>query len=198
MIKLDATFYNKFSLIGEGEGVVGEKDLIKDLRRGKEDAYYELLSLYGDKLLKTCFLMIRDENEAEDIVQETFIKVFKSIKNFKGESSLYTWIYRIAQNMIKDRYSTRILTIPYEDYQANVETIEEIIISEIDREILRNQLNNLNFIYTQVLTLFYFEDLSIKEICEILDEKEGTIKSKLSRGRQLLKTALERGGELNG
>lgn len=175
-----------------------EKDLIRNLKRGKEDAYYELLNLYGNKLLKTCFLIIKDKNEAEDIVQETFIKVFKYIKNFKGESTLYTWIYRIAQNILKDRYKNRISMIPYEDYEVEVDIVEDVIISKIDREILRHELENLNLIYKQVLILFYFEDLSIKEISEILDEKEGTIKSKLSRGRVLLKNALEKGGMLNG
>lgn len=175
-----------------------EKDLIKKLKRGKEDAYSELIDLYGNKLLKTCFLMIRDEKCAEDIVQETFIRVFRYIKNFKGESSLYTWLYRILQNIIKDRFRNQIITIPYDDYDIESDTLEEVIIANIDREVLREELQNLNFIYKQVLILFYFEDLSIKEISEILDEKEGTVKSKLSRGRALLKSALEKGGMLNG
>ena len=70
-----------------------EKELIKMLKKGKEEAYYELISIYGNKLLRTCYLMIKDEKEAEDIVQETFINVFKYIKNYKGNSSLYTWIF---------------------------------------------------------------------------------------------------------
>ena len=174
-----------------------EKDLIKNLKRGKEEAYYELINLYGDKLLKTCFLMIRDEIEAEDIVQETFIKVFKYINTFKGESLLYTWIYKISQNIIIDRLKSRLITIPLEDYEVAVDTVEDIIMTNIDKEILRYELDNLDFRYKQVLILFYFNDLSIREITEILNEKEGTIKSKLSRGRVLLKGALEKGGKLN-
>lgn len=174
-----------------------EKEFIKNLKHGKEDAYYELLNLYGNKLLKTCYLMVRDEKEAEDIVQETFLRVFKYIKNFRSESSLYTWICKISQNVVKDRYKNKIITMPYEDYEEEVDTVEDIIISNIDREILRLELDKINIIYKQVLILFYFEDLSIKEICEILDEKEGTVKSKLSRARTLLKSALEKGGKLN-
>ena len=175
-----------------------EKRLVKMLKRGNQEAYYELVSLYGNKLLRTSFLMVKDQAEAEDMVQETFIKVFKYIKGFKGESSLYTWIYRISQNLIKDRFKSQIYTVPYEDNEVDFKTPEEIIINNIDREILKAELDNLNFIYKQVLVLFYFNDLSIKDISQILDEKEGTIKSKLSRGRVLLKEALEKGGDFSG
>lgn len=175
-----------------------EKELIKMLKRGKEEAYYELINLYGNKLLRTCYLMIHDEKEAEDIVQETFINVFKYIKNFKGNSSLYTWIYRISQNITKDRLKTKITTVPYEDNEIVSNSPEDITIVNIDRVALRTELGKLSFIYKQVLVLFYFNDLSIKEISEILDEKEGTIKSKLSRGRNLLREALVEGGEFNG
>lgn len=174
-----------------------EKQLIKMLKKGNEEAYYELVGLYGNRLLRTSFLMVKDEVEAEDIVQETFIKVFKYVKGFKGESSLYTWIYRISQNIIKDRVKSQIFTSIYEDSEVDFSTPEDIIINNVDREILRSELYQLNFIYKQVLILFYFEDLSIKEISQILDEKEGTIKSKLSRGRILLKKALEKGGEFS-
>jgi len=177
---------------------LGEKTLIKNLKKKKEDAYIELVNLYGNKLLKTLYLMIKDEKEAEDIVQETFIRVFKYIDGFKGDSSIYTWIYRIAQNIAKDRLSSRMATVHYEDMEIEPEYVEDTLIGKIDREILREQLNNLKFIYKQVIVLFYFEELSIKEISEILDEKEGTVKSKLSRGRDLLRKALEKGGRFNG
>lgn len=177
---------------------MGDKKLIKDLKRGKEEAYYELINLYGDKLLKTCFLMIKDKGEAEDIVQETFIRVFKYIDSFKGDSSIYTWIYRISQNITKDKLGAKRDIIPYEDIEIAPENTEQLILTKIDREVLRSELDKLNFIYKQVLVLFYFDDLSIKEISEILEEKQGTIKSRLSRARVLLKESLEKGGKLNG
>lgn len=173
-------------------------ELIKKLKKGKDEAYYELINIYGTRLLRTCYLITKDEREAEDIVQETFIKVFKSIKTFKEESSLYTWIYRIAQNIAKDRFKANLITYPFEEYEIEYEDTESITLAKIDREILRSELDNINFIYKQVLVLFYFEDLSIKEISMILDEKEGTVKSKLSRGRILLREALEKGGSFNG
>ena len=175
-----------------------EKELIKALKKNKEEAYHELINLYGNRLLKTCFLITKDEKEAEDIVQETFIKIFKSIKNFKGNSSLYTWIYKILQNTVKDRYKNNILTVPYEDYGYIEDTMEDGLINKENREIIKKELNKINFIYKQVLVLFYFDDFSIKEISQILGEKEGTIKSKISRGRKILGEKLTKGGNING
>ncbi len=175
-----------------------EKTLIKNLKKNNQDAYKELINLHGDRLLKSLYLMTRDLGLAEDIVQETFIKVFKNINKFKGNSSLYTWIYRISQNIAKDILSSKKTSIVYEDIEAEPDMTEDIILRAIDRNLLKKELNNLGFIYRQVLILFYFEDLSIREISLVLDEKEGTIKSKLSRGRLLLKKALEEGGGLNG
>lgn len=167
-----------------------ENKLIRDLKKGKEEAYYDLINLYGNKLLKSTYLIIKDEKEAEDIVQETFIRVFKYIKNFNSKSSLYTWIYRITHNVTMDFLKSSIPTIPYEDYFESKEDIEETILLNLEMENIRSGLDNLSLIYKQVLVLFYFDDLSIKEISEVLDEKEGTIKSRLSRGRSELRRFL--------
>lgn len=175
-----------------------EKELIESLKNKEEEAYVELINLYGNRILRNLYLMTKNRAEAEDIVQETFIRVFKYIKNFKGDSSLYTWIYRISQNLLRDRYKNKITTITYEDMEESDLDSEDQVIKKIDREILRKELNNLDLIYKEVIILFYFEDLSIKEICQILDEKEGTLKSKLFRGRKILKKALEKGGKLHG
>ena len=104
---------------------------------------------------------------------------------------LYTWVYRIALNLCKDKLKSRKDFIIYEDIIESKETVEEQVFGSIDREILKRKLFSLNHIYKEILILFYFEELSIKEIGEILEEKEGTVKSRLSRGRVLLKEAIE-------
>lgn len=175
----------------------GEKELIKRLKNGNEEAYIHLLDIYGNRLLKTCYLVLKDEKDAEDIVQETFLKIFSQIKSFKGNSSIYTWIYKIALNLCKDRMKTRREFEIYEDIIESNERVEDIVFDSIDRKVLRNELFNLNPLYKEVMILFYFEELSIREISEILEEKEGTIKSRLSRGRIILKNSIERGGEFN-
>lgn len=166
--------------------------LIKNLKRNRESAYEKVLELYGDKLLKTSYLILKDLDMAEDIVQETFIKVFKNINSFKGNSSLYTWIYKIALNLCRDKLRRETELPIFDDYLEASENIEDIIINNENKEMLKKHLSNLNTIYREALILFYFEDMSIKEISVVLEEKEGTIKSRLSRGRVILREYMDK------
>lgn len=175
-----------------------ERDLIKRLKRRDEKAYEDVLDLYGNRLFKTCYLILKDEKEAEDVVQETYLRLFNNIDKFKGKSSLYTWIYRIALNISKDKLRTSNDFFLLDEFLESDEMVEQEVLDIIDREVLRKELFNLDHIYKEVLILFYFEELSIKEIMDILDEKEGTIKSRLSRGRILLREKIEKGGKQNG
>ncbi|HEY8363147.1 MAG TPA: sigma-70 family RNA polymerase sigma factor [Tissierellaceae bacterium] len=174
-----------------------EKDLVKRLKKGHEEAYVEVINLYGNRLLKTCYLILKDRHETEDVVQETFFRLFRQIDSFKENSSIYTWIYQIALNLCRDRLKAGKDTALFESIAESDEKVEDTVIESIDRDILRKELKNLDDLYREVLILFYYEELSIKEISKILNEKEGTIKSRLSRGRTLLKKAIEKGGELS-
>lgn len=178
--------------------MVAEKLLIKNLKKGREDAYRQIVEEYGNRLLRTCYLILKDREEAEDVVQETFIKVFQKIDSFMEDSRLYTWIYTIALNLSRDRLRKKkdILTLE-DEWIGNID-VEYEVEKGIDRDLLRKELFEINSLYREVLVLFYFEELSIKEISNLLNEKEGTIKSKLSRGRYILKESLLKGGHLNG
>lgn len=178
--------------------MVAEKLLVKNLKKGREDAYRQIVEEYGNRLLRTCYLILKDREEAEDVVQETFIKVFRNIDSFRENSNLYTWIYTIALNLSRDRLRKKqdMFTIEVELVGNN--DVEYEVEKSIDKELLRKELFEINSLYREVLVLFYFEELSIKEISNLLNEKEGTIKSKLSRGRNILKESLLKGGRLNG
>lgn len=178
--------------------MVAEKLLIKNLKKGKEEAYRQIVEEYGNRLLRTCYLILKDRGEAEDVVQETFIKVFKNIGSFRESSGIYTWIYTIALNLSRDRLRKKKDMVVLEDEWVGNMDVESEIEREIDRELLRKELFEINSLYREVLVLFYFEELSIKEISNLLNEKEGTIKSKLSRGRSILKESILKGGRLNG
>lgn len=178
--------------------MVAEKLLVKNLKKGREDAYRQIVEEYGNRLLRTCYLILKDREEAEDVVQETFIKVFRNIDSFRENSNLYTWIYTITLNLSRDRLRKKqdMFTIEVELVGNN--DVEYEVEKSIDKELLRKELFEINSLYREVLVLFYFEELSIKEISNLLNEKEGTIKSKLSRGRNILKESLLKGGRLNG
>ena len=81
---------------------MAEDILIKGLKKGQEEAFSRLLDTYGNKVLQTAFFYLKSRELAQDICQEVLLTVFKEIKNFKGESSLYTWIYRITVNKCYD------------------------------------------------------------------------------------------------
>lgn len=177
---------------------MAEKLLIRSLKKGREEAYRQIVEGYGNKLFRTCYLILRDREEAEDVVQETFIKVFQKLDTFKENSNLYTWIYKIALNLSRDRLRRKQDMLILEDEWVGDNDVESHVEKSIDRELLRKKLFEMDMLYREVLVLFYFEDLSVKEISSLLNEKEGTIKSKLSRGRNILKESLLKGGHLNG
>ena len=177
--------------------MAAEKLLILNLKRGREEAYRQLIEEYGNRLLRTCYLLLKDREEAEDVVQETFIKVFKKIDTFKEKSGLYTWIYAIALNLSRDRMRMKQDMLELKDEWIGNDDVESQVEINIDKELLRKEIFEMNSLYREVLVLFYFEALSIKEISNLLNEKEGTIKSRLSRGRNLLKESLLKGGRKN-
>lgn len=177
--------------------MVAEKLLILNLKRDREEAYRQLIEEYGNRLLRTCYLILKDREEAEDVVQETFIKVFKKIDTFKEKSGLYTWIYAIALNLSRDRMRMKQDMLELKDEWIGNSDVESQVEINIDRELLKKEIFEMNSLYREVLVLFYYEELSIKEISNLLNEKEGTIKSKLSRGRNILKERLLKGGQKN-
>ena len=178
--------------------MVAEKILIEGLKKGREEAYISLMEQYGSKLLQTCCLILNDRQEAEDIVQETFLRVFRSIKDFRGDSSIYTWLYRIAVNLARDKIRGNIANLKLEEELIGDEYTEDTVVSNLDREAVRIGLYSIVALYREALVLFYFRDFSIAEIAELLNEKEGTIKSRLSRGRKILSQSLVKGGALDG
>ena len=171
---------------------MSEKELIKNLKKGKETAYKEVIDLYGDQLFRTCYLILKDKGDAEDVVQESLVRVFKNIKYFREDSQLYTWIYQIALNLSRDILRKKVNFLSLEDEWIGEDDPNLEIEKRIDKEVLKKELKALNLIYNEVLVLFYLRDFSIKEIAQSLETTEGTIKSRLSRGRKILKMRLEK------
>ena len=124
--------------------MVAEKLLIKNLKKGREDAYRQLVDEYGNKLLRTCYLILNDREEAEDVVQETFIKVFKKIDTFKEKSGLYTWIYSIALNLSRDKMRIKQDTLTLIDEWIGNDDVESHVEMKIDRELLRKEIFEMN------------------------------------------------------
>lgn len=155
-----------------------------------------LIRLYGNDVLRTAYMYVRDKDMAEDIFQDVFIKVNKKIFGFEGNSSIKTWIIRITINTCKDymksAWSKRV--VPMMEYQ------EDMIVSETDydevekrdtRELVRKTVLSLPAKYRDIVLCVYFQDMTVTEAAMALNIAEGTAKSRLSRARQKLKSVLE-------
>ncbi|MBR3033229.1 MAG: sigma-70 family RNA polymerase sigma factor [Clostridiales bacterium] len=137
-----------------------------------------------------CFLYLKDHAMAEDAVQETFLRAFRHQDDFQGESSVKTWITRIAINVCKD-----MLTDPWARHRSGEDLPDEATpepsFSSEDRYVISGKIANLPPKYKEVILLHYYQELKLSEIAEILGESEATIKTRLKRARDMLRSELK-------
>lgn len=147
----------------------------------------EVIRVYKDRLFTAALHVCRHPADAEDAVQDTFIKYFTCRKDFADEEHIKAWLIRVAINRAKDISASfwRKNKISLDDYMETIpfEAPEDSELFEAVMKLPRK--------YRIAIHLFYFEDYPIKEIAEILRCREGTVKSQLSRARVLLKTMLK-------
>ena len=182
-----------------------EDGLIAALRSGEESAYESLILQYQQPVYNLVCRLMNDRLDAADVVQEVFLKIFRSIGSFRGNSSLKTWIYRITVNEAYNHrrwfsrhqrqevsfgsedgvaFSEDHLTAPGRspfDYTADGET----------RALVERALAELNPNFRAAVVLRDIEDLSYEEIAEVLEISLGTVKSRILRGREALRKILE-------
>ncbi len=149
-----------------------------------------LVDEYGDSLLRMCFLYLKDIHLAEDAVQDTFIKVYKNYTNFKGDSEEKTWVIRIAinicKNYLRSSWWKRI------DEAAVLESITASNSTDtLEDEALLLEIMKLSPKYKEVILLFYYQDMKIREISETLSIHEATVSVRLMRAREILKAKLK-------
>lgn len=172
------------------------KDLVNRISEDSEAVIEEILEAYGNKILKLCFVQLGNKEEAEDATQEVFLKVFNNLKRYNGESSMYTWIYRITINtcfdILKKRKKHTFEDISlYLDFIKDSKETEEAIISSLTSQNIIDALMRITEKYRILLYMFYFEELKISQIAFILQEKENTIKTRLKRGKNALRRIIE-------
>lgn len=146
-----------------------------------------LVDRYKDSLFAIAFNVCKNAQDAEDTVQDTFIRYITLKKDFENEEHLRAWLIRVAINTAKNknRIFFRRNTIPLEEYMESL-TFESQQISELFETVMK-----LPEKYRIAIHLFYYEDYSVKEIADILCVSESNVKVRLSRGRALLKSTLQ-------
>ncbi len=189
---------------------IDETRLVRRLRRRDEAAFAELVGAYQNRVFSLVYRMLGDRAEAEDLAQEVFVTVFKSIDRFRGDAKLSTWIYRIATNHSKNRI--KYLSRRHHKRTRDIDDTREIEFSgpyakqaprpdqvfegrQLETTI-QHALAALEDDHRVVIILRDIDHLSYSEIAEILGVAEGTVKSRLFRGRAALKAFIEqRNGE---
>lgn len=187
-----------------------EQKFVMLLQAHDERAFNELVCNFGPKVYRLVYRMLGRRAEAEDMTQEVFVQVFKAIGQFRGDSKLSTWIYRVAVNACKNR--TKYLSRRHDGAQDVLDLIADheplhqakgVTIGELSRPdqmveghevevIVRSAIAELEPDFREALVLRDIENLSYEEITEITGLAEGTVKSRIHRARAMLKEIVER------
>lgn len=165
---------------------------------GDTNAFSVLVDRYKDLVYTLSLRMMKNREEAEEVAQDTFIKMYKSLNKFKGDSKFSTWVYRVAYNTCLDRLKKNKRTqqtVAIDEYtEHQVKTIDNALdkIEAKERKMVIQQcLEQLSSDDSFILTLFYFEELSLDEIAKIVGLKPNNVKVKLHRSRKRLATILK-------
>ena len=146
---------------------------------------------YSDLLYRTSFLILRNTHDAEDVMQETFIKYMRTDVEFKDEEHKKAWLLRVSQNRCKDmlRFHKVHAYIPYEEIQEHIVSNDFVDVEDIEEVI---DIAKLGYKYKSVVIIHYIEGYSVKETAEILGISETAVKSRLKRAREKLRGSFEK------
>lgn len=148
-----------------------------------------LMNEYGDSVLRMCYIYLHDYQLAEDVAQETFIKVYQHYGEFQNKSSVKTWILKIAINLCKNQMRTHWWKCRSDKEFEEADTNESYD-TFLDKQMVLSEIGKLPAKYKEVILLYYYQELTIPEIATLLNEKESTIKARLVRGRKKLESEL--------
>ena len=180
-----------------------ERELIARLQKRDEAAFEELIRQYEKKVYTLCFRMCGNSEDAEEAAQDAFLALWRGIDRFRQESTLSTWIYRLATNACIDtlrRRKKQSGSVSLDDEELFVDAVDtspqpqETVEHREAQKLLQGGLSALPEEYRKVLILREIEGLSYTEIAESASIELGTVKSRISRGRSLLRNFLSGNG----
>ena len=187
-----------------------EKELVARAQAGDFQAFTELIDAHKNKIWAVARKLTGNTQDSEDIVQETFLKAIDNIDKFRGESSFGTWLYTIALNLARAHFAKQKRTDlkPIEEYVpgGGSETINDhshadlfdwrdphkILESAQLKKIIDEALDELPYMYREAFVLRYFEEMSVKEVAEMIHESEAAAKSRILRARLALRDKLSK------
>ena len=180
--------------------VINEIELIKKAAKGDPQAFETLMLRYQTPVYNLCYRLMGNEEDAADMTQETFLKAWKYLEGFHMDSSLSTWLYRLANNccldLLRSKKRKPTISIVREDEEGE-ETVldpvdpaplpDEMLIRKEEYALLQKALLSLDEQQRAILTLRVVNDMSYEDISQVLQIKEGTVKSRLARARENLR-----------
>jgi RNA polymerase sigma factor (sigma-70 family) len=179
-----------------------DSEIIERVLQGEKRAYAELVDRHKDRAMALATRMLRNRQDAEEALQDAFVRAFNALPRFERKSSFSTWFYRIVFNVCstslgrradektksidgQDEEDERKLELPAEDELPDIALEGKEL-----RQIVSNEIEAMPVVYGAILTLFLVQDLSYDEIVEVTGLPLGTVKVRLFRARELLRTAV--------
>lgn len=168
-----------------------EAELIARSKCEDHTAYAELVNRYKNAVYHHCFAIVRDEDTAEDLAQETFITAYYKLKQYNDDYRLATWLFRIATNKALDHLKHTAREVATDDELiASFATSQPSPETNSERSELRALVAQLEPKYRAVISLYYWQGLSYQEVADALDKPLGTVKGWMSRAKQELREEL--------
>ncbi len=174
-----------------------DKELVEALRSGDRQAFGQIYEKYSTELYRTAYLILRNRSDAEDVTQETFVTLWQRAREIKKPESLRYWLIRCAGSKAKDLLRKQRRELPDEEVDKLSEAVglrnsdDEFANGVVEQEAFYARLYAMPYKYREVLVLYYYNELSVKEIAHLTGQFEGTVKSRLYHARERLRKELE-------
>jgi len=178
------------------KGVLTDDDIIRRIRSGESSAFGELVDRYKDKAMSLAVRLLKHEEDAEDALQEAFVKAYTSLGTFRNDSAFATWFYRIVYTTCLNTLKRKGRGQPLAEFQEDnmsggLDSVgRESLDSEMVDRVISEALAVMHPIYASIMDLFYVQECSYDEIVSITRLPLGTVKTRLNRGRHVLRVAL--------
>lgn len=182
---------------------ISDRELVERVQQGDKKAFDLLVLKYQFKIIKLVSRYIHEPSEAQDVAQDAFIKAYRALPGFRGESAFYTWLYRIATNTAKNHLVSqqrRYSEIPIDDDEGTInesalglneiDTPENMLVKEEVEKTVFEAIDHLPEDLRMAITLREFDGLSYEEIAQTMDCPVGTVRSRIFRAREAISSKL--------
>ncbi|MEB2302435.1 sigma-70 family RNA polymerase sigma factor [Lysinibacillus xylanilyticus] len=166
-------------------------------REEKDFILEKLMIDYGNELVRLAFSYVKDAEIAKDMVQNTFIKCYKSLDSFRFDAQIKTWLYRITINECKDYLKSwnykmvHVKSFINETAKSILPSTEKTVLDKYNNDEIKDTIFSLPKVYREVVYLYYYNSLTTEEIANVLDVSVNTVKTRLRRAKQRLESMIK-------